>query len=119
MPRSFPITLRLTLFFTVTMAIVLYCVSGLLYATLRTQLKEKDQHELHSTLRFQQEIATSFSEHQGSQAWQKELFEFIVRRERLSLRIISPDGKIYAQSQNMGEGQYLWLIAVGGFDAVG
>lgn len=105
MPRSFPITLRLTLFFTVTMAIVLYCVSGLLYATLRTQLKEKDQHELHSTLRFQQEIATSFSEHQGSQAWQKELFEFIVRRERLSLRIISPDGKIYAQSKNMRPSQ--------------
>lgn len=101
-PRSVPMTLRLTLFFSVAMAVVLYSVSGLLYDTLRSQLGQKDENELRSTLRFQQEIATTISERQGPQEqWQKELFEFIVQQERLSLRIISPDGKVYSQSKNM------------------
>ncbi|MGE9553683.1 hypothetical protein ACQPT2_21400 [Erwinia amylovora] len=101
-PRSVPMTLRLTLFFSVAMGVVLYSVSGLLYDTLRSQLGQKDENELRSTLRFQQEIATTISERQGPQEqWQKELFEFIVQQERLSLRIISPDGKVYSQSKNM------------------
>ncbi|MEW5288125.1 heavy metal sensor histidine kinase [Erwinia papayae] len=101
-PRSVPITLRLTLFFSVAMALVLYSVSGLLYHTMRSQLGQKDENELRSTLRFQQEIATTISERQGPQEqWQKELFEFIVQQERLSLRIISPDGRVWSQSKNM------------------
>ncbi|WP_343550441.1 heavy metal sensor histidine kinase [Pantoea sp.] len=101
-PRNVPITLRLTLFFSVAMAVVLYSVSGLLYQTLRDQLNTKDVNELRSTLQFQQEIATTISERQGPQEqWQKELFEFIAEQDRLSLRIISPEGKIWSQSKNM------------------
>jgi two-component system heavy metal sensor histidine kinase CusS len=101
-PRNFPITLRLTLYFSITMGLVLYIVSGLLYSTMRNQLSQKDEDELRSTLRFQQEIATTISERQGPKdLWQQELFEFVARQERLSLRIISPDGKVWAQSKNM------------------
>ncbi|MRS21423.1 heavy metal sensor histidine kinase [Enterobacteriaceae bacterium RIT702] len=102
MPRNVSITLRLTLFFSVAMALVLYSVSGLLYQTLRDQLNSKDVNELRSTLQFQKEIASTISERQGSQEqWQNELFEFIAEQDRLSLRIISPDGKIWSQSKNM------------------
>ncbi len=101
-PRNFPITLRLTLYFSLAMGLVLYSVTGLLYSTMRNQLGQKDIDELRSTLRFQQEIATTISERQGPKdLWQQELFEFIARQERLSLRIISPDGKVWAQSKNM------------------
>ncbi|WP_434643712.1 heavy metal sensor histidine kinase [Klebsiella sp. I138] len=101
-PRNFPITLRLTLYFSLAMSLVLYSVTGLLYSTMRNQLGQKDVDELRSTLRFQQEIATTISERQGPKdLWQQELFEFIARQERLSLRIISPDGKVWAQSKNM------------------
>lgn len=101
-PRNVPITVRLTLFFSVAMAIVLYSVSVLLYQTLRSQLNTKDENELRSTLQFQKEIATTISERQGPQElWQKELFEFIAEQDRLSLRIISPDGKVWSQSKNM------------------
>ncbi len=101
-PRNFPITLRLTLYFSIAMGLVLYIVSGLLYSTMRNQLSQKDEDELRSTLRFQQEIATTISERQGPKdLWQQELFEFVARQERLSLRIISPDGKVWAQSNNM------------------
>jgi len=100
--RNMPITFRLTLYFSLTMAIVLYCVSGLLYSTMRSQLNQKDEQELRSSMQFQQEMAVAISERQGTEAqWQKELFEFVVQQERLSLRIISPDGKIYSQSANM------------------
>lgn len=100
--RNLPITIRLTLFFSLAMAIVLYSVSGLLYQTLRDQLNSKDVNELRSTLQFQKEIASTISERQGPQEqWQKELFEFIAEQDRLSLRFISPDGKIWSQSQNM------------------
>ncbi len=101
-PRNLPITLRLTLWFTLAMTLVLYSVSVLLYSTMRNQLSQKDESELRSTLQFQQEIATTISERQGPEdLWQKELFEFIARQDRLSLRIISPDGKVWAQSKNM------------------
>lgn len=33
-PRNFPITLRLTLYFSIAMGLVLYIVSGLLYSTM-------------------------------------------------------------------------------------
>lgn len=58
-PRNFPITLRLTLYFSLAMGLVLYSVTGLLYSTMRNQLGQKDVDELRSTLRFQQEIATT------------------------------------------------------------
>jgi hypothetical protein len=47
------------------MGLVLYSVTGLLYSTMRNQLGQKDIDELRSTLRFQQEIATTISERQG------------------------------------------------------
>jgi two-component system heavy metal sensor histidine kinase CusS len=101
-PRNFSITLRLTLYFSIAMTLVLYSVSGLLYSTMRNQLSQKDENELRSTLQFQQEIATTISERQGpTDLWQQELFEFIARQDRLSLRIISPDGKVWAQSKNL------------------
>lgn len=101
-PRNVPITVRLTLFFSVVMAVVLYSVSGLLYQTLRDQLNAKDVDELRNTLQFQKEIASTISERQGpDEQWQNELFEFIAEQDRLSLRIISPDGKIWSQSKNM------------------
>jgi len=101
-PRNLPITLRLTLYFSVSVALVLYCVSGLLYSTMRNQLSQKDENELRSTLQFQHEIATTISERQGpTELWQQELFEFVARQDRLSLRIISPDGKVWAQSENL------------------
>jgi two-component system heavy metal sensor histidine kinase CusS len=101
-PRNFPITLRLTLYFSIAMSLVLYSVTGVLYSTMRNQLSQKDVDELRSTLRFQQEIATTISERQGPKdLWQQELFEFVARQERLSLRIINPDGKVWAQSRNM------------------
>lgn len=100
--RNMSITFRLTLYFSVTMAIVLYSVSGVLYSTMRIQLNQKDEQELRSSMQFQQEMAVTISERQGNEKqWQKELFEFVVQQERLSLRIISPDGKIYSQSKNM------------------
>ncbi|MRT58611.1 heavy metal sensor histidine kinase [Enterobacteriaceae bacterium RIT693] len=96
------ITARLTLYFSVTMAIVLYSVSGVLYSTMRQQLNHKDELELQSSIQFQQEIATAIGERQDNgEAWQTELLESVVRQERLSLRIFSPEGKVYAQSNNM------------------
>lgn len=101
-PRNFSITLRLTLYFSIAMTLVLYSVSGLLYSTMRNQLSQKDENELRSTLQFQQEIATTISERQGpTDLWQQELFEFVARQDRLALRIISPDGKVWAQSKNL------------------
>ncbi|VFS94359.1 Sensor kinase CusS [Raoultella planticola] len=66
-PRNFPITLRLTLYFSLAMGLVLYSVTGLLYSTMRNQLGQKDIDELRSTLRFQQEIATTISERPGAE----------------------------------------------------
>ncbi len=101
-PRNASITLRLTVYFSIAMCLVLYSVSGLLYSTMRSQLSQKDVDELRSTLHFQQEIAATISERQGPKdLWQQELFEFVARQERLSLRILSPDGKVWAQSKNM------------------
>lgn len=100
--RNLSMTSRLTLYFSVAMALVLYCVSGVLYSTMRTQLNQKDQEELHSSMQFQEKIASLISQRQGmEEPWQKEIFEFVALQERLSLRIISPDGKVYSQSQNM------------------
>ncbi len=106
--RNLSMTLRLTLYFSVAMALVLYCVSGVLYSTMRTQLNQKDEQELHSSMQFQEKIATIVSQRQGisdkqatEEPWQTELFEFVALQERLSLRIISPDGKVYSQSRNM------------------
>ncbi|WP_345830032.1 heavy metal sensor histidine kinase [Erwinia sp. HDF1-3R] len=95
-------TLRLTLYFSVTMAIVLYCVSGMLYSTMRTQLNQKDEQELKSSLQFQGKIASIISQRRGiEEPWQTELLEFVALQERLSLRIISPDGRVYSQTKNM------------------
>lgn len=119
-PRNVPITVRLTLFFSLAMAIVLYSVSGLLYQTLRDQLNSKDVNELRSTLQFQKEIASTISERQGPQEqWQKELFEFIAEQDRLSLRIISPDGKVWSQSQNMRVPQDVYPAPTADFNYLG
>ena len=105
--RNVSITVRLTLYFSVAMAIVLYSVSGLLYSTMRSQLSAKDEAELRSTLVVQKKIATTISDWQiTDDQWQKELLEYVARQQRLSLRIISPDGKVHSQSQNMRVPQF-------------
>lgn len=102
LPRSFPMTLRLTLYFSVAMGLVLYSVSGLLYSTMREQLSQKDVDELRNTLPFQQNIAASISKRQEQDVtWLRDVFGSAARQTRLSLRIISPDGIIRAQSENM------------------
>lgn len=100
--RNLSITVRLTLYFSIAMAIVLYSVSGLLYANMRVKLNKKDEQELYHSMRFQQEMVTAISEKPSmAEQWQKDVFALIAQQERLSLRIISPDGKIEVQSENM------------------
>jgi len=100
--RNLSITVRLTLYFSIVMAIVLYSVSGLLYANMRVKLNKKDVQELHNSMCFQQKMITAISEGSGmSGQWQKDVFEFVAQQERLSLRVFSPDGKVYSQSENM------------------
>src|SRR3982074_3507665 len=55
-PRRWSLTGRMTLFFSVAIAAILFGVSGMMYKELVHQLHEKEEKELMNYLRIQQDI---------------------------------------------------------------
>lgn len=100
-PRYWSITSRMTLLFAVALSGVLFSVTGLQYRELRYQLHEADEAELQRTMLFQQELVKGLSKKKLPEHFEHEWIEHIDRGDRLFLRVITPQGVVYAESPGM------------------
>ena len=97
-PRRWPLTFRLTLFFTCAMTAILFVVSGLLYEKLRDELAEQDEAELARAVEIEKDVVKSFVKEHGRSVWQVEWREYIDRSGRIGLRVLTPEGAVHDDS---------------------
>lgn len=98
-PRRWPLTLRLTLFFSCAMAAILFVVSGLLYQKLKDELREQDEAELARAVAIQGDVVKSFVTEHSRSVWHEEWREFTDHSGRIGLRVLTPEGKVQEQSE--------------------
>lgn len=93
--------LRLSVFFTISTAIVLFVVSLVLYHELREQLELKDRMELMHTSSILSGVVKTMSAETDSVTWRLTWEHTIKGHERMAVRIYSPDGEMYVASPGM------------------
>jgi two-component system, OmpR family, heavy metal sensor histidine kinase CusS len=100
-PRRWSLTARLAVFFTLALAAILFLLSALLYHELVNQLTEADEAELKRSLKVQEEIVEELAGKRLPDVWQREWIEHVNRGDRLLLRVLTPEGKVYSESPAM------------------
>lgn len=99
--RSWSLTRRLSIFFAVTMGIILLIIFAVLFNGLVIQLKKKNEQDLRNILQIQEGVIQTIHNERRPNVWQQHWFENFDPDARLFLRITAPDGSLYAESQNM------------------
>ena len=97
-PRRWPLTVRLTLFFSCAMAAILFAVSGLLYQKLKDELREQDEAELLRAVEVEKDVVRNLVKEKGPTLWQEEWREDADRSGRIGLRVFAPDGSMHSGS---------------------
>ncbi|MDE2600447.1 MAG: heavy metal sensor histidine kinase [Rhodocyclaceae bacterium] len=95
------IVTRLTLFFTLATAAILFTVSGLLYEELSRQLAAKDLAELTQGTTALSETVRELANERDSDDWRREWAENIARSRRLAARVLTPNGEVYVATPNL------------------
>lgn len=100
--RRWTLTARLTLFFTVALAVIVLGVSGMMYAELVHQLHEKEELELKDDLRIQQDVFEYLARRQRPTQWQHEWSEHQEEYQRFAWQLVGPSGAVTLASANTG-----------------
>src|SRR5438067_11812735 len=100
--RRWTLTARLTLFFTVALAVIVLGVSGMMYAELVHQLHEKEELELKDDLRIQQDVFEYLARRQRPTQWQHEWSEHQEEYQRFAWQLVAPSGAVTLASANAG-----------------
>lgn len=96
--RRWSLTARMTVFFGAAIAVIVMCVSVLMYAELVEQLHEKELAELQDDLRIEQEVLGT----KGPTHWQDEWREQQEEYQLFAWQLVAADGKLLAASSNAG-----------------
>lgn len=98
--RRWSLTARMTIFFGVAIAVIVMCVSVLMYAELVEQLHEKEEAELKDDMRIQQEVLGSLAEKKLPTHWQNEWREQQEEYQRFAWQMVAADGHLLGASSN-------------------
>ncbi|HEU4375971.1 MAG TPA: heavy metal sensor histidine kinase [Telluria sp.] len=96
--RRWSLTARMTAFFGAAIAVIVMCVSVLMYAELVEQLHEKEMAELQDDLRIQQEVLGAGTPTHWQDEWREQQEEY----QLFAWQLAGVDGKLLAASSNAG-----------------
>ena len=91
-PRRWPLTLRLTLFFSCAVAAILFAVCSLLYARLKHELREQDEMELVRAVSIESDVVRSMEKERPGGLWREEWGEYNERMGGVVFRVLTPAG---------------------------
>jgi two-component system heavy metal sensor histidine kinase CusS len=100
-PRRWSLALRLTLFLSVAMGVILLAVAWAMDQQLNFQLHEKDEVELSHALEVQRGIARSLAGIEGSESWPRVWMTRVQRSDGISIRVLTPDGHVIGETPGM------------------
>jgi two-component system heavy metal sensor histidine kinase CusS len=95
------LTARLAALFALALSAVLFAVTGLQYRELRRQIHEADEAELGRSIAFQRDIVKGLARNKLPGHFEHEWIEHMGRGDRLFLRVLTPQGSVFAQSPGM------------------
>ena len=99
--RSWSLTQRLSIFFTLAMTIIVLIVSAIAFTALVEQLKKKNHLELTNILQSQSSVIENIHDNRKLRVWQQRWFENIDPDKRAFLRVIMPNGQVFAESPQL------------------
>ncbi len=98
--RRWSLTARLTVFFGTAIAVILVCVSAMMYAELVRQVHEKQEVELLEDVHIQQEVLSELQRKGRQSDWEHEWREQQDEIGEFTWQLIGADGKLVAASGN-------------------
>jgi two-component system heavy metal sensor histidine kinase CusS len=96
--RRWSLTARMTVFFGAAIAVIVMCVSVLMYAELVEQLHEKEIAELKDDLRIEQEVLGTKAPTHWQNEWREQQEEY----QLFAWQLVGADGTLLAASSNSG-----------------
>lgn len=96
--RRWSLTARMTVFFGAAIAVIVMCVSVLMYAELVEQLHAKEMAELKDDLRIQQEVLGTKTPTHWQNEWREQQEEY----QLFAWQLVAADGMLLAASSNAG-----------------
>ncbi|WP_317204631.1 heavy metal sensor histidine kinase [Janthinobacterium sp.] len=100
-PRRWSLTLRMTLFFSFAIALILIAVSAMMYRELVHQLHERQEIEIRDAVRIEHEVLEKQARKSAPDLWQHEWGEQVEEGKRFSWRLWSGAGRMLAESSHM------------------
>jgi two-component system heavy metal sensor histidine kinase CusS len=98
--RRWSLTARMTIFFGTAIAVIVVCVSAMMYAELVHQLREKEEAELLEDLHVQQEVLNEMQGKTPPSRWQHEWREQQNEIGEFSWQLLATNGRALAGSGN-------------------
>jgi two-component system heavy metal sensor histidine kinase CusS len=97
-----PLTARLSLFFSLATAVIVVGVSVMMYSELVEQLRDKEEAELRDDLQIQQDVLEHLVRKQVPSQWQHEWGEYQEDFQKFAWQLLAPDRRVRAASPNAG-----------------
>lgn len=94
------LTARLTLFFSVALAVILAGVAAMMYSALVAQLHEKEETELRADLQIQRDVLEHLALQRAPTRWQHEWREYQEDYQKFAWQLRAADGGVSAGSPN-------------------
>ncbi|MDL2353890.1 MAG: heavy metal sensor histidine kinase [Pseudomonadota bacterium] len=100
--RRWSLTARLATFFGTAIAVIVVCVSLMMYAELVHQLHEKEEVELINDMRIEQEVLSGMAKKKVPTHWQNEWREQQEEYQMFAWQLLAADGRRQSASGNAG-----------------
>jgi two-component system heavy metal sensor histidine kinase CusS len=94
------LTARLSVFFSVAIALIVGGVSAMMYSALVEQLHDKQEAELRDDLQIQQDTLEEMVRKRAPTQWQHEWREYQEDFQKFAWQLLDPDGHVIAASSN-------------------
>jgi two-component system heavy metal sensor histidine kinase CusS len=96
--RHWSLTIRISLFSCVAIAIIVMMASAIMYAELAHQLREKEEQELLAAMALQDDILADLRQHQVTSLFREEWSEQQEQRQQFAWRLLDGNGKVLSAS---------------------
>ena len=98
--RRWSLTARMTVFFGTAIAVIVLCVSAMMYAELVHQLHEKEELELLEDMQIQREVLSSLPIRAPALRWEHQWRDQQDDTGEFAWQLLAADGKVLAASRN-------------------
>lgn len=94
------LTARMSLFFSIAVAVIVTCASVMMYSELVEQLRDKEEAELVDDLQIQRDVLEHLAIKAAPTQWQHEWREYQDDYQKFAWQLLAPDRRVSAASAN-------------------